>query len=168
MVQGHAHERRQRDNVSEQDDSCSGHVLLCQSNLVASRKALFVSLQSSCDIWDDKQKQAGSLSVVVADPKGHKCALPSLQHLDSATCLLPQSGTTGASQPAVKTGVSGQMDRTSAIMQVVQVLELTLFRASSWLYSFRRRSTVSGSTVKWTGKQIPNRKRQKGYKPMGS
>jgi len=33
---------------------------------------------------------------------------------------------------------------------------------------FRKRSTVSGSMVKWTGKQIPNRKRQKGYKPKGS
>ncbi len=61
------------------------------------------------------------------------CAAPSLQCLDSATCLLSQSGATGAFQPAVQTGVSGQMDRRSAIMQIEQMLDLTLFLASSWL-----------------------------------
>ena len=51
--------------------------------------------------------------MVVTGPKGHLCFSPSLQHLDSATCLLPQSGATATSQPAVKTGASGQMDITN-------------------------------------------------------
>ncbi len=47
MVQGHAHERRQCDNVSEQDISCSGHALLCQSNPLASQ-TLWLVLPRRC------------------------------------------------------------------------------------------------------------------------
>ena len=170
MVQEHANDKRQCHNVSEQDNSCSGQVLICQSNhqlhhrLCSSLcKADMThgltsdSRRAGCQWWSQAPRVTCALLQVcsILTQQHAVCPNQAQQEHPDLRCRQECRGKPIGCQQSYKLYCTNTQIHFVCFLQAVG-------------FVFRMRSTANGSMVKWTGKEIPNRRRQKGFKPMGS